>query len=65
VRFETDTWTTTVILEPGVSRELLVPAAQGQAVVPVRISPDNGFVPAQTGGGRDRRLLGCWIEVLD
>ena len=65
VRFETRTWSTTVALEPGVSRELLVPALQGQTLLPVRITPDSGFVPAEAQGGSDRRLLGCWIEVLE
>jgi hypothetical protein len=65
VRFETSTWSTTLALEPGVSRELHVPALQGQSLLPVRIAPDSGFVPANAHGGSDRRLLGCWIEVLE
>ena len=65
VGFETSTWSTIVALEPGVSRELLIPALQGQTLLPVRITPDSGFVPAEAHGGSDRRLLGCWIEVLE
>ena len=51
-------------LEPGVPRELQVPALRGQTLLPVRITAESGFVPAETNGGSDRRLLGCWIEVL-
>ena len=65
VRFETATWGTTVALVPGVPRELLVPALPGQTLLPVRITTESGFVPADTDGGSDRRLLGCWIEVLE
>jgi hypothetical protein len=65
VRFHTATWAATVALEPGVSRELHVPALRGQTLLPVRITAESGFVPADTGGGSDRRLLGCWIEVLE
>jgi hypothetical protein len=54
-----------VALVPGVSRELHVPALRGQMLLPVRITAEGGFVPADTGGGSDRRLLGCWIEVLE
>ena len=59
------TWGTTVALEPGVPRELHVPALRGQTLLPVRITAESGFVPAETHGGSDRRLLGCWIEVLE
>jgi hypothetical protein len=65
VRFETANWGTTIGLEPGVSRELLVPALEGQTLLPVRITPEGGFIPADAQGGSDRRLLGCWIEVLE
>jgi hypothetical protein len=64
VRFQTATWSATVALEPGVPRELQVPALRGQTLLPVRITAESGFVPAETNGGSDRRLLGCWIEVL-
>jgi hypothetical protein len=65
VRFETSTWGTTIALAPGVPREVLVPALQGQPLLPVRITAESGFVPADTLGGSDRRVLGCWIEVLE
>jgi hypothetical protein len=65
VRFQTATWRATLALEPGVPRELHVPALRGQRLLPVRITAERGFVPADTDGGSDRRLLGCWIEVLE
>jgi hypothetical protein len=64
VELATPTWRTTVLLEPGVSRQLVVPTSPGQRVVPLRISTEGGFVPADTDGGKDQRLLGCWVEVL-
>jgi hypothetical protein len=60
----TPAWRTTVLLEPGVPRHVAVPAPAAQRVVPIRISPRDGFVPADIHGGGDRRLLGCWVEVL-
>jgi hypothetical protein len=65
VRFETVGWETSVELKPGEARELRIPARPGTRVVPVRISPAGGFVPAERDGGADRRLLGCWVEVAD
>jgi hypothetical protein len=65
VRFQTATWRATLALEPGVPRELHVPALRGQRLLPVRMTAEGGFVPADTDGGSDRRLLGCWIEVLE
>ena len=64
VRFEAPAWHVSVLLEPGVSREVPVPA-QGTLPLLVRISADAGFIPADVSGGTDRRLLGCWIEVLE
>jgi hypothetical protein len=64
VELATSTWRTTLALEPGTARQVVVPAFPGQRVVPVRVSTESGFVPAETQGGSDRRLLGCWVEVL-
>jgi hypothetical protein len=64
VALATSTWRTTLTLEPGVARQIVVPAFPGQRVVPLSVSTESGFVPAETQGGRDRRLLGCWVEVL-
>jgi hypothetical protein len=65
VRFETPLWETSIDLTPGEVREVRIPARPGTRVVPVRISPASGFVPAERDGGADRRLLGCWVEVAD
>jgi hypothetical protein len=64
VRFETAGWETTLLLEPGVSREISVPS-QGEPPFPLRIGAEGGFVPADVSGGKDRRFLGCWVEVLE
>jgi hypothetical protein len=65
VRFETPVWQATVDLQPGEAREVRIPARPGTRLIPVRISPASGFVPAERDGGTDRRLLGCWVEVVD
>jgi hypothetical protein len=65
VTFSTPGWQTGVELVPGEPREVRIPARPGTRLVPVTISPASGFVPAEHGGGDDRRLLGCWVEVVD
>jgi hypothetical protein len=65
VRFETPTWRTRVTLEPGRRSEVTIPALPAQRLLPVRIVTETGFVPAEQGSNADRRLLGCWIEVLE
>jgi hypothetical protein len=65
VRVATPGWSTLVSLTPGHAQSLTVPALEGQRLLPVEIRPDGGFVPAEHGGAAaDRRLLGCWVEVL-
>ena len=52
-------------LTPGHAQSLLVPALEDQRLLPVEITPEGGFVPAEHGGAAaDRRLLGCWVEVV-
>jgi hypothetical protein len=65
VAFRSGAWRTAVELQPKEAGEVEVPilASTGQAVV--RITTATGFVPAETTGGTDRRLLGCWIEVVE
>jgi hypothetical protein len=65
VRFETSHWRQHVVLEPGKRSEVTIPALSAQQLVPVRIVTETGFVPAEQGSSADRRLLGCWIEVLE
>jgi hypothetical protein len=65
VRFSTPGWSTRVSLTPGQPQTLLLPALETQKLLPVEITPDGGFVPAEHGGApNDRRLLGCWVEVI-
>jgi hypothetical protein len=65
VRIATPGWSTTVALTPGQVHTLLVPALESQRLLPVAITPLGGFVPAEHGGAaNDRRLLGCWVEVV-
>jgi hypothetical protein len=64
VDIATPAWSTRVTLSPGKTTDLIVPARAGQQLLAVRITPEDGFVPAEHGGAsNDRRLLGCWIAV--
>jgi hypothetical protein len=65
VRFATPLWETTTDFAAGEVRVVRIPARPGTRVVPVTIAPESGFVPAEKSGGDDRRLLGCWVEVVD
>jgi hypothetical protein len=61
----TPAWSTRIVLQPGKTEEVLVPARDDQSLLALSIKPEGGFVPADHGGVKnDRRLLGCWIAVL-
>jgi hypothetical protein len=65
VRIATPVWSTEVQLTPGQNASVDVPALDTQRLLPVSIAPEGGFVPAEHGGAAgDRRLLGCWVEVV-
>ncbi len=64
VRLATPAWSTRVVLSPGTSQDVFVPAREGQGLLALSITPETGFVPAEHGGApNDRRLLGCWVSV--
>jgi hypothetical protein len=45
--------------------EVTVPWRTEVAVLPVAITVDTGFVPAETGGDPgDQRVLGCFVQVI-
>ena len=53
------------MLAPGKTEEVLIPAREGQSLLPLAVTPESGFVPAEHGGAiNDRRLLGCWVAVV-
>jgi hypothetical protein len=64
VRVATPVWSTAVELTPGQNTTVDVPALDTQRLLPVSITPEGGFVPADHGSPADRRLLGCWVEVV-
>jgi hypothetical protein len=54
------------MLQPGAERSLALPTTQesdiGVRIAPLKISVQNGFVPAQVDRSTtDSRFLGCWI----
>ena len=47
------------------TRELAVSVADGEALLPVRVATEDGFVPAEVEpGSTDTRRLGCTVTVL-
>ena len=65
VRIATPVWATEVQLTPGENTSVDVPALDTQRLLPVSIAVEGGFIPAEHGGSAgDRRLLGCWVEVV-
>ena len=65
VRWLRPRWSTRIVLTPGKSEDVLIPAREGQSLLALSVTPESGFVPADHGGAtNDRRLLGCWIAVL-
>ena len=65
VRFELPGLTRTVELEAGVPTDLDLEPAAIDGVLRMTINPESGFRPAETQpGNRDRRFLGCWVEVV-
>ena len=65
VRLATPAWSDVVSLTSGHPQMVVVPALPSQRLLPLTITPESGFVPAERHAGvNDRRLLGCWVEVL-
>ena len=47
------------------TRELALPVRSGSEIIPIRVFPEGGFVPADVEpGSTDYRLLGCTVTVL-
>jgi hypothetical protein len=65
VTFATSTWGERVALVPGIPREVRVPAPARPGPFLLRVTTDKSFVPADVvPGNTDRRILGCWIEIV-
>ena len=65
VRLSTPAWSEEIALTRGEAQAVLVPALATQRLLPLVITPESGFVPAERREGvDDRRLLGCWVEVV-
>lgn len=65
VTFATSTWGEHVALVPGTPRDIRVPAPARPGPFLLKITTDKSFVPANlTPGNTDRRILGCWVEVV-
>jgi hypothetical protein len=65
VRLSTPAWSEEIALSRGKAEAVLVPALATQRLLPLTITPETGFVPAERREGvTDRRLLGCWVEVV-
>jgi hypothetical protein len=65
VTVETPFWSERVALVPKVPREVRVPARARHGVISLRVTTADGFVPADVSPpSPDRRLLGCWVEIV-
>ena len=65
VTFETPTWGERVDLAPGTPRDVHLPAPARPGPFLLRVTTAKGFVPADViPGSTDRRMLGCWIEIV-
>jgi hypothetical protein len=65
VTFATPTWGERVALVPGTPRDVHVPAPARPGPFLLRVTTEKGFVPATVvPGNTDRRILGCWIEIV-
>jgi hypothetical protein len=65
VTFSTTTWGERVELPPGSPREVHIPPPPKPGPFLLRVKTDNSFIPADVvPGSPDRRILGCWVEVL-
>jgi hypothetical protein len=65
VRLEFPGLTRIAELEAGVPTDLDLEPAALDGTLRMTISPEGGFRPAEIQpGNRDRRFLGCWVEVV-
>jgi hypothetical protein len=65
VRLETATWADQVDLGDGVPMEAVVPMGGRFSPIRLRLTTNDGFIPAEVlPDSSDRRLLGCWVEVV-
>jgi hypothetical protein len=65
VTFATPTWGAQVELRPGTPHDVEVPAPARPGPFLLRVTAAKGFVPAEViPGNTDRRILGCWIEIV-
>jgi hypothetical protein len=65
IRFETPGRSWVTELEAGVPTELDVEPTALDGTLRMTIGAGNGFRPSDVSpGNRDRRFLGCWVEVV-
>jgi hypothetical protein len=61
-------WSETLVLEPGSTRPVAIPAVEpsglGVRVAALDVAVEDGFVPADFDSAtKDVRLLGCWVDI--
>jgi hypothetical protein len=65
VTLVTPAWSTHVTVQPGQPVDVTVPWRADVAILPLAVTVDSGFVPAQEGGDPgDVRSLGCFVQIV-
>jgi hypothetical protein len=65
VTLVTPAWSTHLTIPPGEPVDVTVPWRIDVPILPLAISVESGFVPAQQGGDPgDVRSLGCFVQVI-
>jgi hypothetical protein len=65
VTFSTTTWGEHIELSPNIPQEIHIPPPPKPGPFLLRVKTENSFIPAEiVPGSPDRRVLGCWLEVL-
>ena len=65
VTLATPAWSTHVMVPPGEPLEVTVPWRAEVPILPLAVTVDSGFVPAQQGGDPgDQRSLGCFVQIV-
>jgi hypothetical protein len=65
VTLTTSDWSDRLELVPGLTSRIVIPSGSRELFIPLSITTDGGFVPAEVDDtSKDRRQLGAWIAFI-